>query len=345
MKKTSLFLTALLFIAASAMAQTTHTVCASGCDFTTIQAAINAATAGDVIEVGAGTYNYITEGSPAPAGLIKVTKGVTIKAATGARPIIDGSNFDGIFKIHPSALLPGNTVKIEGFELTGNLLTGIAITMQGCFDVTPAHVVINDNWFHGMLGGIHMWGASSYLPSGWTSAVANVEITNNKFYNLVHNPSGTEQGFGLLLYGAANWATAGNDYAYKVENNEFSNIQSNNINPGVGIAIDHMGETWQAANVYISGNKFTTVPAGIIINDGDVTDTKIENNGFISNSAYAVLVQNVENSPVNATCNWWGTNDADVIPTKIFGPVTWVPFWVSDEGPCLQKMFELKIGN
>ncbi len=57
MKKQLLFLFALMFAGASVWAQSTITVGPSGADYTTIQNAINAATAGDVITVGAGTYN------------------------------------------------------------------------------------------------------------------------------------------------------------------------------------------------------------------------------------------------------------------------------------------------
>lgn len=120
-----------------------------------INDAISRASSGDTIYVDAGTYTYISEGSPVPAGLIKVTKGVVIKAVPETRPIIDGTGADGVFKIHPSALSDGNCVVIEGFEITGDPATGIAITMQGCYQVTPAKVIIKDNWVHGMIAGIN----------------------------------------------------------------------------------------------------------------------------------------------------------------------------------------------
>ena len=296
----------------------------------TIQAAIDAATtlSGYVISVPAGTYDYISEGSPAPSGLIKVTKGVTIKAAAGTRPIIDGSDFDGVFKIHPSALNPGNTVIIEGFEIIGNAATGIAMTMQGCFNVTPAKVIIRDNWFHGMVGGIDFWGAGAYLPSGWTSALANIEITNNKFYDMV--TSGSDQGFGVMIEDPANYATAGNDYAVKVENNEFSNLPSNGSNPGVGIVIPRANDAWEAANVFISGNTFNnTVAVGVAFMDGDVTDAQVINNSF-NNSVYGILASGIDNGPIDAECNWFGTTDYNTILTKVIGDVDFVNYLVSD---------------
>jgi len=46
-----------LLISAGAVSGATYTVCGSGCDFTSIQAAVDAASNGDTINVGAGTYN------------------------------------------------------------------------------------------------------------------------------------------------------------------------------------------------------------------------------------------------------------------------------------------------
>lgn len=302
-----------------------------GKSYNTIQSAIDDVTTthGDVITVGAGTYNYISEGSPVPSGLIKVTKGITLKAADGVRPIIDGTDFDGVFKIHPSALLPGNTVIIEGFDIVGNEATSIAMTMQGCFDVTPANVIITDNWFHGMVGGIDFWGAGGYLPTGWTSALANIEITENKFYDMV--TSGTDQGFGVMIEDPANWVASLNNYAVKIENNEFSNLPSNGTNYGFGIVIPRANDTWEAANVHISGNSFASnVPIGVAFLDGDVTTAQVVNNSFINNTVYAILATGIDNPPIDATCNWFGTIEYTDIFAKIQGSVVYTPYLLDD---------------
>lgn len=297
--------------------------------YDTIQDAIDAAAAGETIIVPPGTpvagagafgykfHNYYTEGEPAPSGLIKVTRGVTIKAGAGDRPVIDGTGADGVFKIHPSALEPGNTVIIEGFEITGDPTTGIAMTMQGCFNVTPAKVIIRDNWFHGMIGGIDFWGATSFLPTGWTSGVINTEITGNKFYDMV--AAGGYQGAGIVIESPLDWATCGNDYAVKIEDNEFSNLASDGTNYGTGIGILDMGGTDIDANVFISGNTFNSdVPVGVAFTNVDVVTTKVANNNFDNNPIFALYANgNIYNPPIDAENNWWGAAGG---PNGAFNP-------------------------
>jgi len=304
--------------------------------FTAIQAAIDAASSGDTINVTDGTYTYESEGEPDPAGLIKVTKPVAIKAADGVRPVIDGSGFDGVFKIHPSALNPGGTVIIEGFEITGDATTDIAITMQGCFDVTPAQVIIRDNWFHGMNAGIDFWGAGAHLPSGWTSAVAGVEITDNKFYDL--GETGTAQGFGILLEGLADRATIGDIYAATVENNEFYNIYDG-AGSDYGYGISANGG---AANVYIDENSFTSISIGVALVNTDVANTRIINNNFTGTDEYGVITQSITGGSVNASDNWWGSDNGPEHAgntfnvgsqgNKVSDNVDYCP-WLDDEYP------------
>jgi parallel beta-helix repeat protein len=78
-------------------------------DYNTIQAAINAASAGDSIIVYQGTY---TES-------VSVTKQLTIRAASSVKPVINGG---GINIYYPAA-----NVIIDGFEITG-ASTGIYIS-------------------------------------------------------------------------------------------------------------------------------------------------------------------------------------------------------------------------
>lgn len=304
----------------------------------TIQAAIDAANAGDILVVTGGTYDPSSEGRPlgdSTKGLINVTKGVTIRAATGERPILDGSGIDGVIKIHPAALTPGSVVIIEGFEITGIPTTGIAITMQGCFDITPAQVIIRDNWFHGIIGGIDFWGAGAYLPSGWTSAITNVEITGNKFYEL--GVAGVQQGFGVMLEDMADWATAGNQHAVLVQDNEFYDIfDGGGSDFGVGIIIPRANDAHEAANVNIIGNSFNNLGIGIVILDLnetgvnlDITTTVIHENSITGITGYGLMVSDITNGPVDAQQNWWGTADGSTISNLISGDVSYLPWYTT----------------
>lgn len=269
-----------------------------------IQGAVNAASSGDTIHVAAGTYTYESEGSPVPAGLIKVTKPLTIKAADGTRPIIDGSGFDGVFKIHPSALTNGDTVIIEGFDIVGDSITDTAITMQGCFDSVPARVIIKNNYFHGMNTGINVWGAGAYCPDGWNCKVGNIEIINNKFYDL--GETGITRGFGIMLEDLSNWGNAdGTTFSAIVEGNEFYNIYNGEIY-GAGIAIPRADEeNGESVNAYISGNNFADFPSsiGIAITDGDVSDAIIINNNF--NPNVGIALYHLGTGTLDARRNYW----------------------------------------
>ena len=296
----------------------------TGTGYFTIQGAIDDATAGDVIEVAAGTYDRVSENRALGAqGLINVNKGVTIIAATGARPIIDGTGVDGVFKIHPSALADGNTVRIEGFEITGEPATGKAMTMMGNYNIDPAHVVIHDNWFHGMIGGIDFWGVNdTWILDGYTSGVINTEITGNKFYDM--GVTNVQQGFGVLIESPADWA-AGNDYAVKIEDNEFSDIRSDGTDYGTGIGILDAGGSAINANVYVSGNTLeNTVAVGIGVVNADVSTTKIEYNSF--GNSVAIHATTISNGPINATCNWYGTAVGTEIAALIVGDVNYAPW-------------------
>ena len=292
---------ALLFTAQPAtkvMGQTgdTWSVCLEGsCDFTTIQSAIDAANAGDTIEVSAGTYNYDSEGSPDPAGLIKVTKPLTIKAADGTRPIIDATGVNGVFKIWATTFSGGQVV-IEGFEITGDSTTDIAITVPMHDSGDPTKIVIRNNKIHGMNGGIDFWGSGLSSTPDADRLVNNVEITDNEFYDLAVDPEDTDL-YGIMLEDLK----AGPNFAALVKDNVFRNIPG-----GAGIIIPRAdAENGEAVNVKITGNTFeSTVSLGVSVLAGEVSSAEIADNTFTETGLF---IENISAGPINAVSNWWGS--------------------------------------
>src|SRR3954470_3905632 len=96
--------TAVGLVASPASAATTRTVCARGCGFTTIQAAVNASIAGDTILVSAGVYHED----------VNVTKTVTVQGAGSAVSTVSGVIGGGGATFQISA----NGVVLQGFTIT-----------------------------------------------------------------------------------------------------------------------------------------------------------------------------------------------------------------------------------
>ena len=93
-----------VFLSATPASAATLTVCATGCDHTTIQAAVTSAVAGDTINVGAGTYDEF--------GII-IDKPLTIQGAGEGTTIVDGGggsvgSVPGIFRILPGLAAKGS---------------------------------------------------------------------------------------------------------------------------------------------------------------------------------------------------------------------------------------------
>jgi parallel beta-helix repeat protein len=304
LKRLGLLLAVALFFALPAkptMAQTgtVWSVCLEGtCDFNTIQSAIDAASAGDTIEVSAGTYTYETEGSPAPTGLIKVTKPLSIKAADGTRPVIDASGIDGAFKIY-STTFSGGQVLIEGFDITGDSTTDIAITAPMHDSGDPTKIIIRDNIIHGMDGGIDFWGSGLSGAPDNERVVNNVEITANEFYNLGQDGA---VGFGIMLEDLKD----GVQFAALVEDNLFKQINNGDTDTGAGIVIPRADvENGEAVNARIAANTFeSTVPLGVAVLAGDVSPAEIVDNTF---DGAGIVVENISAGPLNVYFNWWGS--------------------------------------
>lgn len=143
------------------------TVCASGCDHTTIQAAVNAANDGDTITVAAGTYNAtLCETFP-----ITVDKAnLTIKSSAGAATTIiapASSNQSGFY-----VTAAGVTIGGSGFTIVaggragiyGNVTGGDGITVQDCIFKSYGDGESRGMWFEKLWNGALITGNSFATP-------------------------------------------------------------------------------------------------------------------------------------------------------------------------------------
>ncbi len=150
----------LLAAAPSPASAAVVTVCASGCNYTTIQAAVNAASPGDTITVAAGTY---TE-------QVVITKNLTLTGAGSSTTIIQAPD--------PLVLGPGLNNKKSIVLFTGSITAEMSgFTVQG---PVPGFAAID----YGI----------------WVSYGATVNIHDNIVKDIRDEPfSGMQTGIGIIV--------------------------------------------------------------------------------------------------------------------------------------------------
>lgn len=137
-----------LGVLGSASAAQVLTVCPSGCQYTTVAAALAAAADGDTIAIGQGTY----------AGGFTIDKSVSFLGAGATQTTISGGS--------PVITLPAQTlsVSISSVTITGG--TGPGIYAQGSYDTPYATLVVSDSTVSGNAGtGIGGWENGTILRS------------------------------------------------------------------------------------------------------------------------------------------------------------------------------------
>jgi len=156
-------------------AKTTFTVCADKCGFTSINAAIEAASPGDAIEVQSGTYRET----------VNVTKTVTLRGVDtgGGMPVVDASLEGSPIK------LSADGVVLEGFFVTNSSGGGV---FSGSYEDAGIMVSSDNNTIRGNVASNNHYGII-------------VASSNN---TLTANNASDNRG-GMLLGGSSSSGTAG----------------------------------------------------------------------------------------------------------------------------------------
>jgi hypothetical protein len=195
----ALAVVAVPLVAPTAQAAETRTVCTSGCDFTTISAAVTAAVAGDTIQV---------VGALSTTGTTNINKAVTVTGASGASVTQTSSAITFLLSAAGSSLtnltITSNApyarefvqVGASNVSVTGNTIYGPAqpLPMSGWVGnrglVTQGGIsglTFSNNTLHSMRSG-------AYLNPNGTGTISNNTLYNTKGDFLIDNSGFTFNG-------------------------------------------------------------------------------------------------------------------------------------------------------
>ena len=308
----------------------------SGKTYATIAAAISAANDGDTITVYDGTY-----------GKVVVNKELTIQAAEGNSPVVDGGGSGACFGIYKSAGL--SDVTIDGFEIQ-NAAYGIWIYGAGTASTTYNNITLSNNNIHN-----HQWGGI-YVTD---STINGLTISNN---DISLCGAGISAANGAAIDGmvADTNILTDNNMGFSLIKGTFSNTTVSNChfedNNWEHMDLGCWGNWPSLSDIEITGCEFTGIGLGVYV-ESNFTDYDIvfRHNSF--SLSWGVGINNMSTNIVDAKCNWWDdisgpfddkdldglglTNPegsgAAVGGTLWWGPVDYVdyePWLLSSEGPC-----------
>ncbi len=301
-------------------------------DYSTIQAAINAASPGDTIEVAAGTYFGAT-----------VNKTVTIQAKAGDTVIInDGPNTHSFLRagFYFAGDYSGNGAAISGFRFAGTNQMGY--TDDGKLDFAifsrgADHVTVENNVITDMLQAITANNGEGWQIRGnqitdlWTlngggigilvgtnngGTVQDSTVSDNQISGTLSVYSGDGGGYdgsGIVLYADFRYANTGGIITSSlISGNDISMVSDT---PGVvsfnGIELtDTRDSDGNPASVY--GSQVTQNDVHGNSRNGVLVSGGTSDNHINLNNIHGNLVSGVSYSgtgTLDATSNWWGAND------------------------------------
>ena len=287
-------------------------------DFSTIQAAVDAASAGDTIEVCPGTYNeQITINKSLT--LNGAQAGVDARGRSAAEAIVSSAGVEGTIIIDPTT----GTVTIDGFDLSGTPTPGSGgvVYVSGLTDnVVVKNTIIEPSTADGIL----FWNAASgtaeqnWIKGASLSGISGgrdadmtsmLTVKNNRiddaFYGITgYLDSSLISGNQITGTAAGAAGIGGQFYNTTITENQVSGYTA-----GVGLAFqDYLSRGMDAIDV--NNNSFTGNAVGVYVNDDITGKTITVNNNSIAGNPTAGATYGVLGAGIlDAENNWWGACD------------------------------------
>ncbi|MBU3676799.1 MAG: hypothetical protein FGM54_06430, partial [Chitinophagaceae bacterium] len=306
----------------------------------TIQAAINVAAPGDIINVGTGTFivPFSVTKSLTIRGINHQQSGPTRGPTAADESVISGAR--AVISIN------ANNVTIEGFRLepTGNRFfenpNGTGLTLRnnvvyvngnrnpsfGIFDARTNNIsglTITGNLFQCNSG------SGGFIPLYMVRTTANLTvnnatISNNSFVNTAHGIYMDPMGFGSMsnvsitnntftnIQGVSTGSTGGGR-AIMANGLSNSNISGNSFNN-----VYYYGIQLGAANaVTIGNNNFTGNGINAVRVVTSMNGVNVNDNNFEGTFSQKALVNLVGSGNLNASCNWFGSGNASDVSNSV----------------------------
>jgi hypothetical protein len=326
-----------------ANAATTWTVCAVGCNSTTIQGAINMASNGDTIQVAAGTY-------PESVNVNKTLTLLGAQANNDARTRSGAPATESVVNGANPFAFNANNIVLNGFTVQGSTNTGLVAGIWTNPSTGQGHKILN-NIVQNNVFGLYLNGANNVVQfnlfrnNNTTGAsngngiysdlgLSNTLIDNNAFSNntnaaavITSTPTGpTSTNLTISNNTADNSFALGKTTSSTITRNTVTN------SPGSGISL-FGGDV----GITITCNTLQNGSIGINVSDpfgfGPNANVVAHQNNIVGNSIAGLqVVPGSHTGTLDATRNWWGSASGP-IPTgtgnAVVGDASYIPFLTS----------------